>query len=75
MKHMQSCVPCNMSDAVVWGELAALVLHACLQRNMKIAEALKAEAEAKRKEALKLAREWEEAKKAAQEAAEVLRSS
>ncbi len=46
-----------------------------LQRNMKIAEALKAEAEAKRKEALKLAREWEEAKKAAQEAAEVLRSS
>ncbi len=47
------------------------MLHVCLQRNMKIAEALKAEAETKRKEALKLAREWEEAKKAAQEAAEV----
>lgn len=47
------------------------MLHVCMQRNMKIAEALKGEAEAKRMEALKLAREWEEAKKAAQEAAEV----
>ncbi|BDA41219.1 hypothetical protein COCOBI_01-8740 [Coccomyxa sp. Obi] len=43
---------------------------AVVARNMKIAEALKAEAETKRAEALKLAREWEEAKKAAQEAAE-----
>lgn len=46
-----------------------------MQRNLKIAEALKKEAELKREEAIKLAREWDEAKKAAQEAALVKHSS
>lgn len=43
-----------------------------VQRNLKIAETLKAEAETKRAEAVRLAREWEEAKRAAQEAAQVI---
>lgn len=39
---------------------------------MKIAESLKREAEQKRNESIKLAHEWDEAKKAAQEAAQVI---
>jgi hypothetical protein len=40
-----------------------------LQRNLKIAEALKLEAEQKRAEALRLAKEWQAAKDAAEKAA------
>ncbi|EIE26244.1 hypothetical protein COCSUDRAFT_39389 [Coccomyxa subellipsoidea C-169] len=43
---------------------------AVVARNMKIAESLKREAEQKRNESIKLAHEWDEAKKAAQEAAQ-----
>lgn len=51
-----------MSENCLWCD--------CVQRNLKIAEELKREAEKKRADAVRLAKEWEQAKNDAQKAAQ-----